>query len=223
VVALAAAIVDADQLDVGRGPRAAAAIRPGIEEARRVDVVARRQRLEVARHRVRDPDLVVDRDGADARREVGVDRHAELGLGAGGHRELAAQCVELDPLELVDEDRAPLRSRRNSTLVTVPIASAAAATTSPAVADGSATAPSSGSIAGGTVGPAGRSPATRPERTGDGERERSSSDHDRGDRERGGGIARWSVHLQLPPALSMSPEQWCNRARPHPIPTIAMV
>ena len=81
VVALAAAIVDADQRDVLEvGEQRLPAVL-GIEELGRIDVVAGGQRLEVARDRIGDPHLVVDGDRAEARGEVVVDRDLELGLG----------------------------------------------------------------------------------------------------------------------------------------------
>ena len=61
----------------------------GVEEPGRVDVVAGGQRLEVTGDRIRDPDLVVDRDGADLGGRLPSTVTVELGLGAGRDGELA--------------------------------------------------------------------------------------------------------------------------------------
>ena len=112
VVALAAAVVDADHADVLElgEQRLPAVLR--IEELRGVDVVPGGQGLEVARHGVGDPHLVGDGDRAETCGEVVVHRHLELGLCLAWNAELAAQRVECDAFELVDENRgaAPLEA-----------------------------------------------------------------------------------------------------------------
>ena len=124
VVPLAVAVDLADEHRRPRSP-ASSGRHPllGIEELRRIDVVAGRQRFEDAGHRVRQPHHLVDRDRA----ELGLQRAVDLD-GRALRRPSGARRIDRRPLRARATRTCrctparPERASVNRTLVTSPIA-----------------------------------------------------------------------------------------------------